>query len=240
MKLDLLFIAAHPDDVELGCGGTILKHIQLGKTVGIIDLTRGELGTRGTAQTRETEATTAAKILGISIRENLGFRDGFFVNDEQHQSKIIEKIRQYQPQIVITNAYHDRHPDHGRAADLVFDSCFLAGLSKIKTHIQNGEQQAYRPSLLLSMIQDNYIKPDILIDITPYQAKKMEAIRAYETQFFSAKADVNEQETYISNPDFLEAVIARSREFGKAIAATYAEGFLSKKLLGVDSFFELR
>ncbi|TAH03207.1 MAG: bacillithiol biosynthesis deacetylase BshB1 [Sphingobacteriales bacterium] len=240
MKLDLLFIAAHPDDVELCCGGTILKHIQLGKTVAIIDLTRGELGTRGTAQTRDTEATNAAKILGISIRENLGFRDGFFVNDEYHRIKIIEKIRQYTPQIVVTNAYQDRHPDHGRAADLVFDACFLAGLPKIETHNQNGEQQAYRPSLLLSMIQDNYIKPDILIDITAYQAKKMEAIRAYETQFFLATADVNEQQTYISKPDFLEAIIARSREFGKPIGATYAEGFLCKKLLGVDSLFDLK
>lgn len=240
MKLDLLFIAAHPDDVELGCGGTILKHIQLGKTVGILDLTRGELGTRGTAQTREIEATNAAKILGINIRENLGFRDGFFINNEEHQIKIIEKIRQYQPQIVITNAYQDRHPDHGRAADLVYDACFLAGLPKIKTSIHNIQQTAYRPDLLLSMVQDNYIKPDILIDITPYQTIKMEAIRAYKTQFFSADADANEQETYISNPEFLEAVIARSREFGKAINATYAEGFLCKKLIGVESLFDLR
>ncbi len=240
MKLDLLFIAAHPDDVELGCGGTILKHIHLGKTVGILDLTRGELGTRGTAQTRETEATNAAKILEISIRENLGFRDGFFTNDEHHRIKIIEKIREYTPQIVVTNAYQDRHPDHGRAADLVFDACFLAGLPKIETNNQYGKQNAYRPNLLLSMIQDNYIKPDILIDITPYQSKKMESIRAYETQFYSATADANETETYISKPEFLEAVIARSREFGKAIGATYAEGFLCKKLLGVDSLFDLR
>lgn len=240
MKLDLLFIAAHPDDVELCCGGTILKHIQLGKTVGILDLTQGELGTRGTAQTRQTESTKAAKILGISIRENLRFKDGFFVNDEYHRIKIIEKIREYTPDIIITNAYQDRHPDHGRAAELVYDACFLAGLPKIKTHILNGQQQAYRPSLLLSMIQDNYIKPDILIDITPHQAKKMEAIRAYETQFYSAKADDSEQQTYISNPEFLESVIARSREFGKPIGATYAEGFLCKKLLGVDSLFDLR
>lgn len=240
MKLDLLFIAAHPDDVELSCGGTILKHIQLGKTVGIIDLTRGELGTRGTAQTRETEATNAAKILGISVRENLGFRDGFFINDEPHRIKIIEKIRHYSPDIIVTNAYQDRHPDHGRAADLLFDACFLAGLPKIETHNQYGKQIAFRPKLLLSMIQDNYIKPDILIDITPHQEKKMEAIRAYETQFFSATTDASETETYISNPEFLEAVIARSREFGKAIGATYAEGFLCKKLLGVESFFDLK
>ncbi len=240
MKLDLLFIAAHPDDVELCCSGTILKHIQLGKTVGILDLTQGELGTRGTAQTRETEAINAAKILRITVRENLGFRDGFFVNDEQHRIKIIEKIRQYTPQIVVTNAYQDRHPDHGRAAELVFDACFLAGLPKIETQNKYGKQNAYRPNLLLSMIQDSYIKPDILIDITPHQAKKMEAIRAYETQFFSAKADAGEQQTYISNPEFLESVIARSREFGKPIGATFAEGFLCKKLLGVNSLFDLR
>ncbi|TAF46359.1 MAG: bacillithiol biosynthesis deacetylase BshB1 [Sphingobacteriales bacterium] len=240
MKLDLLFIAAHPDDVELCSGGTILKHIQLGKKVGILDLTRGELGTRGTAQTRDAEAKNAAQILGIHWRENLGFRDGFFVNDEYHRIKIIEKIREFTPEIIITNAYHDRHPDHGRASELVYDACFLAGLPKIKTNTKTGIQQSFRPSLLLHFIQDNYIKPDFLIDITPYHETKMAAIRAYTTQFFSAVANTTEPETYISNPVFLDTIIARSREFGKAINATYAEGFLSKKLLGVDSFFDLR
>jgi len=240
VKLDLLFIAAHPDDVELSCGGTILKHIQLGKKVGIIDLTRGELGSRGTAETRDMEAKNASEILGIHWRQNLLFKDGFFVNDAYHRIKIIEKIREVKPEIIITNAYQDRHPDHGRASELVQDACFLSGLPKIETYNQLIKQDAYRPQLLLSMIQDNYIKPDILIDVTAYHEKKMEAIRAYETQFFSAKADTTEPETYISNPDFLEVVIARSREFGKAINATYAEGFLCKKLLGVDNFFDLR
>lgn len=240
MKLDLLFIAAHPDDVELCCGGTILKHIQLGKKVGILDITRGELGTRGTAETRDSEAKKAGDILGIHWRGNLGFRDGFFVNDEYHRIKIIEKIREFTPEIIIANAYQDRHPDHGRASELVYDACFLAGLPKIETIIQGAVQQAYRPSLLLHFIQDNYIKPDFLIDITPYQEKKMEAIRAYQTQFYTPGLATDEPETYISNPNFLQAIVARSQEFGKAIGATYAEGFLCKKLLGVNSFYQLK
>lgn len=241
MKLDILFIAAHPDDVELGCGGTILKHIELGNKVGILDLTRGELGTRGSAEIRDVEAQNASQILGIHIRENLGFKDGFFKNDESHQIKIIEKIRRYQPKIVVTNAYQDRHPDHGKASELVYDACFLSGLPKIETNSENGEiQLAHRPDLLLHMIQDNYIKPDVLIDITPYQERKMQAIRAYKTQFYSDSVNNNEPETYISNPNFLEVVVARSREFGKAINATYAEGFLCKKLIGVNSLFDIK
>ena len=241
MKLDILFIAAHPDDVELGCGGTILKHIELGYKVGILDLTRGELGTRGSAEIREMEAQKAAEILGIHVRENLGFRDGFFSNDEYHQIRLIEKIRKYQPRIVVTNAYQDRHPDHGKGADLVYEACFLSGLPKIQTLDNDGKiQAAHRPNLLLNMIQDNYIKPDILIDITPYQERKMQAIRAYTTQFFSPNTKTDEPETYISNPNFLEVVEARSREFGKAINATYAEGFLCRKLIGVENLFDIK
>ena len=241
MKLDILFIAAHPDDVELGCAGTILKHIELGNKVGILDLTLGELGTRGSAEIREAEAQKAAEILGIDIRENLGFRDGFFRNDEYHQIRIIEKIRKYSPRIVVTNAYQDRHPDHGRASSLVFDACFLSGLPKIQTFDENGESQlANRPDLLLHMVQDNYIKPDILIDVTAFQEQKMQAIRAYESQFNSLNADTDEPETYISKPDFLEVVVARSREFGKAIHATYAEGFLCRKLIGVNNLFDIK
>jgi bacillithiol biosynthesis deacetylase BshB1 len=241
MKLDILFIAAHPDDVELGCGGTILKHIELGNKVGILDLTRGELGTRGSAEIREVEAQNAAKILGIHVRENLGFKDGFFINDETHQIRIIEKIRKFQPKIIVTNAYQDRHPDHGRGSDLVYDACFLSGLSKIQTFTENGEiLSAHRPDLLLHMIQDNYIKPDVLIDITLFQEKKMEAIRAYETQFYSPNSETDEPETYISNPNFLEVVISRSRELGKAIGATYAEGFLCRKLIGVNNLFDIK
>lgn len=238
MKLDLLFIAAHPDDVELGCAGTILKHKKLGKKVGIIDLTRGELGTRGSAEIRDVEAHNAAKILNLDIRENLAFRDGFFINDEWHRLKVIEVIRKYQPEILIGNAYQDRHPDHGRGSDLIYDACFLSGLPKIETFENGIKQQAFRPRLLLHMIQDNYIKPDIIIDVTPFQEKKMEAIRAYQTQFYSANS--NEPETYISNPAFLDVVIARSRELGKAIGATFGEGYLCKKLLGVDDLFQLK
>lgn len=240
MKLDLLFIAAHPDDVELGAAGTILKHKALGKKVGIVDLTRGELGTRGSAEIRDKEAKDAADILGIDVRENIAIRDGFFKNDEEHQLEVIKIIRKYQPEIIITNAYHDRHPDHGRACDLVTESCFLAGLPKIITNVENETQQAHRPRLLLHFIQDTYIKPDILVDITPYQNKKIEAIKAYKTQFFVEGVKLDEPQTYISNPNFLEVIIARSREFGKSIQVPFAEGFLSKKILGVENLFDLK
>ena len=240
MKLDLLFIAAHPDDVELGAAGTILKHKALGKKVGIVDLTRGELGTRGTAEIRDKEAEDAAHILDLDVRENIAIRDGFFKNDEEHQLKVIAAIRKYQPEIIITNAYHDRHPDHGRACDLVTESCFLAGLPKINTTLNGANQLAHRPRLLLHFIQDTYIKPDIVIDITPYQDKKIEAIKAYKTQFFVEGVTLNDPQTYISNPNFLEVIIARSREFGKAIQVPFAEGFLSKKILGVDHLFDLK
>ncbi|WP_026902585.1 bacillithiol biosynthesis deacetylase BshB1 [Pedobacter glucosidilyticus] len=240
MKLDLLFIAVHPDDVELGAAGTILKHKAMGKKVGVVDLTRGELGTRGSAETRDEEAAAAAEILGLDIRENLRMRDGFFQNDEQHQLQIIEVIRKYQPEIVVTNAHDDRHPDHGRAFQLVNDACFLAGLPKIKTTYQDAEQKAHRPRLLLSFIQDTYIKPDIVIDISLYHQQKLQAIRAYKTQFYVPGVTLDEPQTYISNPDFLEVIIGRSREMGKSIQVPFAEGFLSKKILGVDSLFDLR
>lgn len=240
MKIDLLFIAVHPDDVELGAAGTILKHKALGKRVGIVDLTLGELGTRGSAEIRSKEAADAADILGLDIRENLAMRDGFFKNDEEHQLKVIQIIRKYQPEIIVTNAYHDRHPDHGRACDLVNDSCFLSGLKKIKTLHQGNEQDAWRPRLLLHFIQDNYIKPDIVVDITPYHDKKLEAIRAYKTQFFVEGVEIDAPQTYISNPDFIEVIIGRSREFGKSIQVPFAEGFLSKKILGIENLFDLK
>lgn len=239
MKLDLLYIAAHPDDVELGAGGTVLKHKALGKKVGVVDLTRGELGTRGTAETRAEEAKDAANILGLDVRENLGLKDGFFKNDEEHQLRIIEIIRKYQPEIIITNAYHDRHPDHGKACDLVTDSCFLSGLPKIKTFADGIPQEAHRPRLLLHFIQDTYIKPDIIIDISEFHDQKINAIKAYKTQFYVDGIKLEDPQTYISNPDFLEGVIGRAREFGKAIKVPFAEGFLSKKILGVESFFDL-
>ncbi|WP_291402653.1 bacillithiol biosynthesis deacetylase BshB1 [Daejeonella sp.] len=238
MKLDILVFAVHPDDAELGCSGTILKEIAAGKKVGIVDLTRGELGTRGTAETRDQETLESSKILGIHARENLGMRDGFFKNDEEHQKMIIQMIRKYSPEIVLCNALQDRHPDHGRACELVSNAFFLSGLPKIQTELNGNAQLAYRPRLLLQYIQDNYIKPDILVDITEFFDKKMECIHAFKTQFFNTEGDG--QETYISSPNFLKVVEARSREFGKSIQATHAEGFTSKKLLGVNDLMDLR
>jgi bacillithiol biosynthesis deacetylase BshB1 len=238
MKLDILVLAVHPDDAELGCSGTILKHIAEGKKVGIIDFTRGELGTRGTAETRAIEAADSAVILGLHARENLRFKDAFFKNDEAHQREVIRMIRKYQPEIVLSNALQDRHPDHGRAGDLANDACFLSGLSKISTQQDGVEQEAWRPRLVLQYIQDHYIKPDVIIDITPYIETKVKSIQAFKTQFFNPELD--EPETYISSPEFFESVIGRAREFGKSIGATYGEGFTSRKLVGVDSLFNLR
>lgn len=238
MKLDILVFAVHPDDAELGCSGTILKYIAAGKKVGIVDLTRGELGTRGTAETRDQESVDSTKILGLHVRENLGMRDGFFRNDEEHQLQIIRMIRKYTPEIVLCNALHDRHPDHGRASELVYDAFFLSGLPKIETQLDQHEQEAFRPRLLLNYIQDRYIEPDIIVDVSEFWDKKLECIRAFKTQFFDANS--NEPETYISSPDFLKVIEARSRELGKSIAAVHGEGFTSKKLLGIDNLFDLR
>jgi len=238
MKLDILVIAVHPDDAELCCSGTILKHIALGKKVGIVDLTRGELGTRGTAETRDEEAADSAKILGLHVRENLRMRDGFFQNDESHRLEVIKAIRKYQPEIILSNALEDRHPDHGRAGDLVYDSVFLSGLPKIETSIDGVKQEAHRPRLLLQYIQDRYLKPDIIVDISDHMDKKIESIKAFKTQFYNP--DVDGLQTYISSPEFFESVIGRSREFGKSIGTTFGEGFTSRKLLGVESLFDLR
>lgn len=238
MKLDILVLAVHPDDAELGCSGTILKHIAEGKKVGIVDFTRGELGTRGTAETRDLEAADSAKILGLHARENLRFKDAFFRNDEEHQREVIRVIRKYQPEIVLSNALHDRHPDHGRASELANDACFLAGLPKIRTQQDGVEQEAWRPRLNLQYIQDHYITPDVIIDITPYIETKIKSVQAFKTQFFNPELD--EPSTYISSPEFFESMIGRAREFGKSIGATYGEGFTSRKLLGVNSLFDLR
>ncbi|KQB99106.1 bacillithiol biosynthesis deacetylase BshB1 [Pedobacter sp. Hv1] len=238
MKLDILVFAVHPDDAELGCSGTLLKHIALGKKVGIIDFTRGELGTRGSAEIRDTEAADSAQILGLHVRENLKLRDGFFKNDEAHQLELIKMVRKYQPEIILTNALHDRHPDHGRAGDLANDAIFLSGLRRIETELDGVVQTPWRPRLVLQYIQDRYIEPDVIIDITDFMETKLASIRAFKTQFDSP--DNKEPQTYISSPEFLEAVISRAREFGKSIGATYAEGFTSRKLLGVDNLFNLR
>lgn len=239
LKLDLLVITVHPDDAELGCAGTILKHIAAGKKVGIVDLTQGELGTRGTAKTRHEEATNAAKLLGVAIRENLKMRDGFFRNDEEHQLKVISAIRKYKPEIIISNALRDRHPDHGRAGDLINDSVFLAGLRKVATHDEGVEQDIHRPRLLLQLIQDYYIKPDIVVDISDYWEQKIKVIQAYKTQFFNPEYNENEPQTYISRPEFLEVIESRAIEFGKNIQARYAEGFTCRRLLGVNNLFDL-
>jgi len=238
-KLDILVIAVHPDDAELGCSGTILKHVAMGHKVGIVDLTQGELGTRGSAEIRMQEADAAAKVLGLTIRENLKLADGFFKNDQEHQLKVISAIRKYQPDIVITNAYYDRHPDHGRASELVADSCFLAGLRKIETSEDGQLQKEWRPGLLLHFIQDQYIKPDVIVDITEHWDKKIESIQAYGSQFYNPEWK-EEHQTYISSSDFYPIVEGRAREMGKVIGARYGEGFLSKRILGVDNLMSLR
>lgn len=239
LKLDILVLSVHPDDAELGCGGTLLKHIALGKKVGIVDLTQGELGTRGSAEIRAKEAEAAGKILGLAARENLAIPDGFFENTKQYQLKVIEAIRKYQPEIIITNAYHDRHPDHGRACNLVTDSAFLSGLRKIETYADGKLQEPWRAELLLHFIQDVYIEPDIVVDITDYWDKKIESVNAYGSQFYNPEWE-EEPQTYISSPDFIAVVEARAREFGKAIHVKYAEGFTSRRILGVDNLFNLR
>lgn len=234
MKIDVLAFGVHPDDVELSCAGVLLVEKAKGKTTGIIDLTKGELGTRGTAETRKQEAADAARILGVDVRENLGMADGFFKNDEEHQRKIIVALRKYQPDVILCNAPEDRHPDHGRSAHLVEEAAFLSGLAKIET-LHNGESQtAWRPKYVLHYIQDRYLKPDFVVDITPHIQAKLDSIKAYKTQFHNP--ELNEPETYISTPAFFENVVSRFKMFGKLIGVEYAEGFISKKTLGIESF----
>lgn len=239
MKLDILVLPVHPDDAELGCSGTLLKHIATGSKVGIADLTRGELGTRGSAEIRAGEATRSAEILGLAARENLGLRDGFFQNSEADQLKVIRAIRKYQPEIIITNAHQDRHPDHGRASELVEAASFLAGLRKIETRLDGELQMEWRPKLVLHFIQDRYIKPDIVIDVTPFWDKKIESVMAFSSQFYNPDWQ-DEPQTYISSPEFIQVIEARAREFGKTIGVKFAEGFTSKKILGVDNLFDLK
>ena len=225
MKLDILVMAAHPDDAELSCAGTILKHIAAGKKVGIVDFTRGELGTRGTPEIRLQESADATKILGLHVRENLGIRDGFFRNDEETQLKLIEVIRKYQPEIVLANALEDRHPDHGKGAQLAIDACFLSGLRQIKT----GDLPAWRPVQVYHYIQDRYLEPDFVVDISSQWDKKEAAIRAFKSQFFDPNS--SEPASYISSPDFLNFIQARAMEMGHKIGVKYGEGFQSQKTL---------
>ncbi len=238
MKLDILAIGVHPDDVELSASGTILKHISLQKKVGILDLTRGELGTRGNATLRTQEATKAAEILGVSIREQLDMADGFFENNEENQRKIIEIIRKYQPEIILCNAITDRHPDHGRAAKLTADACFYSGLVKIKTFENNTLQTAWRPKAVYHYIQDNFVEPDFVVDITDFMDKKMESILAYSSQFFNPTS--TEPETPISTKNFMESVKSKNNIFGRAINCNYAEGFTVNRYIGVENLFDLR
>jgi bacillithiol biosynthesis deacetylase BshB1 len=236
MKLDILAFGVHPDDVELSCAGTLMVEINNGKKVGVIDLTRGELGTRGTAETRKQEAAIAADIMGIHVRENLGMRDGFFQNDEAHQMQIIQKIRQYQPEIVICNAIIDRHPDHGRSSKLVSDASFLSGLRKIET-THNGEQQtAWRPKYVFHYVQDRYAEPDFIFDITSVFDRKVESIKAYGTQFHNPNPGLDEPQTYISTPAYFDTLISRHRMFGKRIGVEYGEGFITEKRIGIKTF----
>lgn len=230
-KLDILAIGVHPDDLELGCAGTLINHVRMGQQVGILDLTQGELGTRGTPELRLQEALDAAHIMGISVRENLGMADGFFRNDKEHQLHLVEYIRKYRPEVVIANALEDRHPDHGRAGRLIADACFLAGLTKIET-THNGEQQtAWRPKRVYHMMQDRFLEPDFIVDISDSFDLKMEAVKAYGSQFYNPGSD--EPMTYIAKGGFLDKITYRASLLGKRIGTAYGEGFICENTPGI-------
>lgn len=237
MKLDLLAFGAHPDDVELSCSGTIAKEVALGKKVGIVDLTRGELGTRGTPEIRFQEATAAATILGVSVRENLEMRDGFFVNDEAHQLQVIQMIRKYQPTIVLCNAIMDRHIDHGKGSSLVSDACFLSGLIKIETSLNGTLQKAWRPKLVYHYIQWKNIEPDFVVDISDFIDQKKEAVLAYRSQFYNP--DTSEPMTPIATKNFTDSIVYRAQDLGRLIGVDYAEGYTVERPLAVNSLGDL-
>jgi bacillithiol biosynthesis deacetylase BshB1 len=238
MKLDILCFGAHPDDVELGCSGTIAKEVSLGKKVGIIDLTRGELGTRGSVEIRNAESEKAADILGVVVRENLEMRDGFFLNDEKHQLEIIKMIRKYQPEIVICNAIDDRHIDHGKGSKLVSDACFLSGLRKIETTIDGENQEAWRPKVVYHYIQWKNIEPDFVVDISDFIDIKTKAILAYGSQFYTENS--NEPVTPIATKNFLESIHYRSQDLGRLVGVDYAEGFTAERYLAVNCLSVLK
>lgn len=241
IKLDMLAFAAHPDDTELSCAGTMLAHIAQGFSVGVVDLTRGEMGTRGSADLRDNEAAEAARILGLSLRENLRFADCFFTNDKKHQIAVIEKIRQYRPRIVLANAPKDRHPDHGKAAQLVADACFLAGLRKVETiDPETGNQQeAWRPQIVYHYIQDTYLKPDIVIDISDFMETKIAAIKAYKSQFHNPDNSSKEPDTYISSKAFFDRIYAKALELGYPLGFLYGEGFICRRHIGAKHLGDL-
>ena len=233
MKLDILVFGAHPDDVELGCGGTVIKEVQAGKNVGIIDLTRGELGTRGTAESRDQETNKATAILGVLLRENMNFKDGFFKDDLDHKLSLIKKIRQYRPEIVITNALSDRHPDHSRGSQITIDACFLSGLEKIETG-----QEIWRPRSIYHYIQFNNLTADIVVDISNQMNLKMRAVKAYKTQFYNP--DSKESKTIISSEDFLESVKYRAKDLGRLSNCDYAEGFIAHQIPKIESLLDIK
>nr|WP_321234063.1 bacillithiol biosynthesis deacetylase BshB1 [uncultured Psychroserpens sp.] len=238
MKLDILAFGAHPDDIELGCGGTVAKEVANGKKVGIIDLTRGELGSRGTAETRDQEASDAAKILGIAVRENLGFADGFFVNDKTHQLEIIKMLRKYQPEVVLCNAVDDRHIDHGKGSKLVSDACFLSGLIKIETEFDGKAQDKWRPKQVYHYIQWKNLEPDFAVDVSDFIDTKMASVLAYKTQFYNPNSD--EPQTPISSKNFTDSIKYRARDLGRLIGVEYAEGFTVERYVAVNSLFDLK
>lgn len=234
MKVDILAFGVHPDDLELGCGGTLIAAIAEGKKVAVVDLTRGELGTRGTAQIRTQEAKNAGDVLGVHARENLDMKDGFFEHNEENIRKVITAIRKYQPQVVLCGATEDRHPDHGRSSKLVSDAAFLSGLRRIETEMDGKPQEHWRPANVFHYIQDRYLKPDFVFDISAHFEQKLKAILCYTTQFNTT--DNSEPATYISNPDFIDVIKARALMFGKRIGVTFAEGYISHKMIGITSF----
>lgn len=237
MKIDILVFGAHPDDVELACAGTVAKHAASGKKIGIVDLTQGELGTRGTVELRKKEAERAAKILGAAFRDNLGFADGFFENNKEHQLAVITKIRQYRPEIVLANSINDRHPDHTRAAKLISDSCYLSGLMKIETIHAENKQKSWRPKVVYHYIQDYSIEPDFVVDTSDFFETKKKAILAFSSQFYDPAS--KEPETPISSKDFLNFIKGRDIHFGRPIGARYAEGFKANRSIGINDLFHL-
>ena len=237
-NIDILAIGSHPDDVELGCGGTIAKEISMNKSVGIIDLTQGELGTRGNKEIRFKESTEASKILNVSFRENMHFRDGFFKNDEEHQIELIKKIRKYRPRIILCNAPSDRHIDHPKGAQLVIDSCFLSGLKKISTWVDNEEQQPWRPKNIYHYIQWNNLKPDFVVDISDFINIKLNAVKSYKSQLYDSDKK-NQDNTLISTKNFLESVEYRAKDLGRLTGVDYAEGFIANRLPITESISEL-
>lgn len=238
MKLDILAFGAHPDDVELGCGATIAKEISLGKKVGIVDLTRGELGTRGSAEIRDKEAKNAAEILKVAVRENLGFADGFFVNDKEHQLKIIEILRKYQPDIVLCNAIDDRHIDHGKGSNLVSDACFLSGLRRIETQIDGKNQNAWRPNVVYHYIQWKNLTPDFVVDVSGFVDTKLEAVKAYNSQFYDPNS--KEPVSPITSKNFIDSIVYRAQDLGRLIGVEAAEGFNVERFVAVDSLDKLK